>query len=61
MTEEEIRQNAFAMPYSSPAFPPGPYRFTDREHARLDRIWALLRIRPGNTSDARRCAWFLRS
>ncbi len=31
MTEEEIRRNAFAMPYTNPAFPPGPYRFTDRE------------------------------
>jgi len=32
MTEEEIRRNAFAMPYTNPAFPPGPYRFTDREY-----------------------------
>ncbi|MFZ6847770.1 acetoacetate decarboxylase [Undibacterium sp. RuRC25W] len=32
MTEEEIRANAFAMPYHNPAFPPGPYRFTDREY-----------------------------
>ncbi len=32
MTEEEIRRNAFAMPISSPAFPPGPYRFIDREY-----------------------------
>ena len=27
MTEEEIRKRAFAMPLTSPAFPPGPYRF----------------------------------
>jgi acetoacetate decarboxylase len=32
MTEDEIRRNAFAMPYSNSAFPPGPYRFTDREY-----------------------------
>lgn len=32
MTEDEIRQNAFAMPIYNPAFPPGPYRFVDREY-----------------------------
>ena len=32
MTEDDIRANAFAMPMSNPAFPPGPYRFTDREY-----------------------------
>ncbi|KAF3998450.1 acetoacetate decarboxylase [Glaciimonas immobilis] len=31
MTEEEIRRNAFAMPFHNPAFPPGPYRFVNRE------------------------------
>jgi acetoacetate decarboxylase len=32
MTEDEIRQNAFAMPLHNPAFPVGPYRFVDREY-----------------------------
>ena len=32
MTEDEIRRNAFAMPFHNPAFPPGPYRFVDREY-----------------------------
>lgn len=32
MTEDEIRRDAFAMPLHSPAFPPGPYRFVDREY-----------------------------
>jgi acetoacetate decarboxylase len=32
MTEDEIRKNAFAMPIYNPAFPPGPYRFVDREY-----------------------------
>jgi acetoacetate decarboxylase len=32
MTEEEVRANAFAMPIHNPAFPPGPYRFVDREY-----------------------------
>jgi acetoacetate decarboxylase len=32
MTEDEILTNAFAMPFMSPAFPPGPYRFVDREY-----------------------------
>jgi len=29
--EKEVRERAFAMPLTSPAFPPGPYRFVDRE------------------------------
>lgn len=28
----EIKKQAFAMPLTSPAFPPGPYRFIDREY-----------------------------
>ena len=32
MTEEEIRNRAFAMPFTNPAYPPGPYRFVDREY-----------------------------
>ncbi|MDQ0316614.1 acetoacetate decarboxylase [Amorphus orientalis] len=31
ISEDTIRQNAFAMPFTSPAFPKGPYRFTNRE------------------------------
>jgi acetoacetate decarboxylase len=31
MTENEIRDKAFAMPYTNPAYPPGPYRFVNRE------------------------------
>ena len=27
----EIRENAFAMPFYSPTYPPGPYRFINRE------------------------------
>jgi len=29
---EDVRKNAFAMPLTSPAFPPGPYRFINREY-----------------------------
>ena len=32
MKEGEVREKAFAMPLTSPAFPPGPYRFVDREY-----------------------------
>ena len=32
MTEDEVRKQAFAMPLSSPAYPPGPYRFVNREY-----------------------------
>lgn len=31
MTEEEVRRSAFAMPLVHPAYPPGPYRFINRE------------------------------
>jgi acetoacetate decarboxylase len=32
MTENEIRTQAFAMPFTNPAFPCGPYRFVNREY-----------------------------
>ncbi|WP_076864318.1 acetoacetate decarboxylase [Bradyrhizobium mercantei] len=32
MKHETVRTTAFAMPLTSPAFPPGPYRFIDREY-----------------------------
>jgi acetoacetate decarboxylase len=31
MTEADVKERAFAMPLTSPAFPRGPYRFIDRE------------------------------
>jgi acetoacetate decarboxylase len=31
MKESEVRETAFAMPLTSPAYTPGPYRFIDRE------------------------------
>jgi len=31
MKESDVLKNAFAMPLASPAYPPGPYRFIDRE------------------------------
>ncbi len=32
MREKEILEQAFAMPLTSPAYPPGPYRFVNREY-----------------------------
>jgi acetoacetate decarboxylase len=32
MREHEIRERGFAMPLESPAYPPGPYRFVNREY-----------------------------
>ncbi len=32
LSEDDVRERAFAMPLTSPAFPPGPYRFVDREY-----------------------------
>ena len=32
MTPKDVREKAFAMPLTSPAFPMGPYRFVNREY-----------------------------
>src|SRR6187551_3766896 len=32
MREAEVRERAFAMPLTSPAYPPGPYKFINREY-----------------------------
>ena len=32
MNIADVKRNAFAMPLTSPAFPPGPYRFVNREY-----------------------------
>ena len=32
MNEHDVREKAFAMPLTAPAYPPGPYRFVDREY-----------------------------
>ena len=32
MKIEDVRKNAFAMPLTNPSFPPGPYRFYNREY-----------------------------
>ena len=32
MNIDDVRRRAFAMPLTSPAFPPGPYRFINREY-----------------------------
>lgn len=49
MEIEQVRRQAFAMPLTNPAFPPGPYRFIDREYMiityRTDRA-ALERVVP---------------
>ncbi|WGF88313.1 acetoacetate decarboxylase [Marinivivus vitaminiproducens] len=48
MNEDEVRERAFAMPLTSPAFPCGPYRFFDREFMNItyrtdpDRLRAVV-------------------
>ena len=32
MDEASLRKAAYAMPLSNPSYPPGPYRFIDREY-----------------------------
>ena len=49
MKESDVRARAFAMPLTSPAFPPGPYRFRHREYLIItvfdDRFIDLQRLR----------------
>jgi acetoacetate decarboxylase len=48
MKETEVKARAFAMPLTSPAYPPGPYRFVNREflvityRTDLDRLRAVV-------------------
>lgn len=48
MHERDVRENAFAMPLTAPAFPPGPYRFVNREYlivtyrTDIDRLRAIV-------------------
>ena len=35
MREAEVRERAFAMPLTNPAYPPGPYRFVNREYLNI--------------------------
>src|SRR5579864_3005927 len=48
MKESEVRERAFSMPLTSPAYPPGPYRFRKREYliiayrTDLDKLRALV-------------------
>ncbi|MET0634039.1 MAG: acetoacetate decarboxylase [Xanthobacteraceae bacterium] len=48
MKEAEVKARAFAMPLTSPAYPPGPYRFVNREfmiityRTDLERLRALV-------------------
>ncbi len=32
MKQADVRARAFAMPLNAPSYPPGPYRYTNREH-----------------------------
>lgn len=42
MDASDVSKNAFAMPFASPSYPPGPYRYQNREHLivtyRTDRL-----------------------
>jgi acetoacetate decarboxylase len=38
MEMSDVRRAAFAMPLTNPSYPPGPYRFRDREYLITYRI-----------------------
>jgi acetoacetate decarboxylase len=48
LKEQDVREQAFSMPLTAPAYPPGPYRFIDREYLIItyrtdaDRLRALV-------------------
>ena len=48
MHERDVQNRAFTMPLTAPAFPPGPYRFVNREYlivtyrTNIDRLRALV-------------------
>jgi acetoacetate decarboxylase len=48
MTEEKIREHAFAMPLTNLAFPPGPYRFVQREYLTITYRTDPDRLRRGS-------------
>ena len=35
MRQKEVLERAFAMPLTNPAYPPGPYRFVNREYLNI--------------------------
>ncbi len=45
MNEREVRDRAFAMPLTSPAYPPGPYRFINREFLIITYLTIMDRLR----------------
>src|SRR5262249_11318292 len=59
MRQAEVRERAFAMPLTNPAYPPGPYRFIDREYLTITyrtdpaKLRAVCRSRWSSTSARR--------
>ena len=53
MRETEVRERAFAMPLTSPAYPPGPYRFIDREYLIITYRTDPAKLRGGRAGAAR--------
>jgi acetoacetate decarboxylase len=46
MKMDDVRKRAFAMPLTNPAFPPGPYRFVNREYFIVTDPAALAAVVP---------------
>ncbi len=53
MKADDVLKNAYSMPLTSPAFPPGPYRFVNREFFIVTYRTALGRDRKGASRTAR--------
>ena len=46
MRENELLERAFAMPFTNPAYLPGPYRFVDREYLTITYRTDPTKLRP---------------
>jgi acetoacetate decarboxylase len=40
MREKDVLNRAFAMPLTNPSYPPGPYRFVNREYLIITYRWS---------------------
>jgi acetoacetate decarboxylase len=57
MDIKTVREKAFAMPLTSPAYPPGPYRFINREFFIITYRTDAEKLRRSRWSPTSSSAW----
>ena len=50
MREKDVLTRAFAMPLTSPSYPPGPYRFVNREYLIITYRTLIDRLREAKSA-----------